>query len=184
MNSRLLKLTLLWSVLTLLVASCPPASASSAVIDSPDPIIQAECPPDSAQDGACITPTAIPATQTPNFTATASPLPESSATPTASVTPLPPTATPCPPNLCSYAFPYFLQRPIALPGNDVVDATYRFGTTQGGRREPHHGVEFLNAYGTPVLAAADGKVLFAGEDREPISEPGVWPQIFYGPFSY
>jgi murein DD-endopeptidase MepM/ murein hydrolase activator NlpD len=86
--------------------------------------------------------------------------------------------------LCSYSFTYFLQRPIALPGNDIVDATYRFGTTQGGRRDPHHGVEFLNGYGTPVLAAANGTVFFAGEDREPISEPGIWPLVFYGPYSY
>jgi hypothetical protein len=35
-----------------------------------------------------------------------------------------------------------------------------------------------------VLAAADGTIVIAGEDRDPISEQGVWPIIFYGPYSY
>jgi murein DD-endopeptidase MepM/ murein hydrolase activator NlpD len=86
--------------------------------------------------------------------------------------------------MCSYASPYFLKRPIAEPGNDGVDVTYRFGSTQGEMREPHHGVELLNSAGTPVLAAADGLVLVAGDDLEPTSERGVWPITFYGPYSY
>jgi murein DD-endopeptidase MepM/ murein hydrolase activator NlpD len=45
-------------------------------------------------------------------------------------------------------------------------------------------VEFLNGYGTPVLAAADGVVVVAGEDRQPTSAQGVWPITFYGPYSY
>ena len=66
------------------------------------------------------------------------------------------------------------QRPIASPGRDIWDIAYRFGSTQSGQREPHHGMEFLNSYGTPVLAVADGKVVVAGDDRE----------TFYGPYSY
>jgi murein DD-endopeptidase MepM/ murein hydrolase activator NlpD len=61
--------------------------------------------------------------------------------------------------------------------------TYRFGTTQGKKRDPHHGVEFLNRYGTPVLAAADGKVIVAGDDLKPTSPQGAWPITFYGPYS-
>jgi murein DD-endopeptidase MepM/ murein hydrolase activator NlpD len=56
-------------------------------------------------------------------------------------------------------------RPIAPAGNDQVDASYRFGSTQGKQRDPHHGVEFLNPFGTPVLAAGDGKVVVAGDDK-------------------
>jgi murein DD-endopeptidase MepM/ murein hydrolase activator NlpD len=85
--------------------------------------------------------------------------------------------------LCSYAAQFFLSRPIAPTGNDKVDVTYRFGNTQGKKREPHHGVEFLNPYGTPVLAAADGLVVVAGSDKEPTSERGVWPITYYGMFS-
>jgi murein DD-endopeptidase MepM/ murein hydrolase activator NlpD len=76
-----------------------------------------------------------------------------------------------------------LRRPIDPPANDSVDITYRFGSTQSHLRDPHHGVEFLNRLGTPVLAAADGKVVVAGTDLEPTSERGVWPITFYGPYS-
>jgi murein DD-endopeptidase MepM/ murein hydrolase activator NlpD len=44
-------------------------------------------------------------------------------------------------------------------------------------REPHHGVEFLNKFGTPVHAAGDGAVQFAGPDEEAVYSP--W-RDFYG----
>jgi murein DD-endopeptidase MepM/ murein hydrolase activator NlpD len=72
--------------------------------------------------------------------------------------------TPCSPDLCYYAGVFPLQRPISPPGTDTIEASYRFATTQHGTREPHHGVEFLNPLGTPVLAAADGVVVVAGND--------------------
>jgi murein DD-endopeptidase MepM/ murein hydrolase activator NlpD len=61
------------------------------------------------------------------------------------------------------------MRPIASTGGDAstgdaVDPTYRYGANQGGERETHHGVEFVNPQGTPVLAAADGVVIVAGDD--------------------
>jgi len=48
----------------------------------------------------------------------------------------------------------------------VVDPTYRYGNTQGGLLDTHHGVEFVNPQGTPVLAAADGVVVVAGTDYQ------------------
>ncbi len=54
---------------------------------------------------------------------------------------------------------------------------YRFGTDMGGEREIHHGVEFENPAGTPVLAAAEGVVRFAGVDSA--GELAPWPD-FYG----
>ena len=44
-------------------------------------------------------------------------------------------------------------------------------------RDPHHGVEFLNRFGTPVHAAGDGEVVFAGPDE--IAAHSPWA-IFYG----
>ena len=72
---------------------------------------------------------------------------------------------------------FLFQRPIPPTDNVKVDATYRYGSTQGGNREPHHGVEFPNDQGTPVLAAADGVVVFAGNDKDVTL---AWVPAFYG----
>ena len=70
-----------------------------------------------------------------------------------------------------------LQRPVKPPANDTVDPTYRYGSTADSRREPHHGVEFLNEFGTPIYAAGEGVVVFAGPDNSAVYSPWV---NFYG----
>jgi hypothetical protein len=89
-------------------------------------------------------------------------------------------AIPCDPfrmDFCIAEGHFILQRPIHLPANDLIDPTYAYASTANGTREPHHGVEFPNPSGTPVYAAADGTVLFAGPDKEAIYSP--WAN-FYG----
>jgi murein DD-endopeptidase MepM/ murein hydrolase activator NlpD len=96
--------------------------------------------------------------------------------PTSTATPTP---VPCDPSekYCIESGHFFLDRPIALPGTDTIDRGYPYGDTEGGKRDPHHGVEFYNASGTPVLAAADGLVVLAGND----SQTMVGPRFnFYG----
>jgi len=93
-----------------------------------------------------------------------------------------PTATPisCNPltvDFCITDGHFIFKNPIFLPGNTFVDTTYPYGSTQNGQREPHHGVELLNKFGTPVHAAGDGVVQFAGPDKEAIYSP--WKN-FYG----
>lgn len=74
-------------------------------------------------------------------------------------------------------WPFPLDHPIHAPGNDLPDASYRYGATQEGAREPHHGVDLSNAFGTPVYATAGGEVVFAGSDaQDPVSP---W-RNFYG----
>ncbi len=95
---------------------------------------------------------------------------------------LSPTATPVPcdpfaAEFCITDGHFVFQRPILPPANDSVEGTYRFASTAGGRRDPHHGVEFVNAAGTPVHAAASGVVVFAGPDKEAVYSP--W-ENFYG----
>ncbi len=151
-------------LLPLILSGCVPAAASSL----PSPTTSQKAP------GLVATSTAIPLS--PTIT-----LPMSPATPTATMEP-PPTATlqptpvptACPPDLCIFTGVFPFSRPISPRGTDSIETAYRFGSTENGTRDPHHGVEFLNPIGTPVLAAADGDVVVAGDDRK----------IFYGPYSY
>jgi len=105
------------------------------------------------------------------------PEPSTFAPPTLSPTPtqtftidVTPTTAPCNPleSYCIETGHFFLDRPIAMPGTISIDRGYPYGTTEGGTRDPHHGVEFNNASGTPVLAAADGRVVVAGDDSQKI----------------
>ena len=122
----------------------------------------------------------IEATQTP-IVITTKVIPTSTALPPTPFPSIPPTVeTPCDPlneDFCITDGHFIFQRPIHLPGNDLVDPTYRYGSTANGTREPHHGVEFPNQSGTPVYAAAEGTVIFAGPDKEAIYAP--WAN-FYG----
>lgn len=104
----------------------------------------------------------LPATTTTPLEMIATPS-ESNHTPTSSSTAR---STHCSFQISHHNGNFYLSRPISPPGRDYIDPTYRFGATQMGLREPHTGVEFLNSTGTPVLAVADGSVIFAGSDLE------------------
>jgi murein DD-endopeptidase MepM/ murein hydrolase activator NlpD len=162
-------------------ADCPNPAENAGAICKPPFLVTRTIPPLETvlptATGSAITQISTSLSQTPPISDTATLEPTTVPT-------LTPTTAPCLPDLCTYSSQFFLNRPIAPPNNDRVDLTYRFGSTQSGRREPHHGVEFLNPIGTPVLAAADGVVVVAGDDRQPTSQRGVWPITFYGPFSY
>lgn len=93
-----------------------------------------------------------------------------------------PTLTPvvCDPGTTDFCITdgrFIFQRPIKSPNNTFIDSTYAYASTANGQRDPHHGVEFLNQFGTPVYAAGDGMVLFAGSDQEALYSP--W-QNYYG----
>jgi hypothetical protein len=100
-------------------------------------------------------------TQSPDVQVTAE---NAQPTPTAGQTK--PAATPyiCTDEVCVFPGHFVFQSPIALPGNQLYEPSYPYGGTQDGTREAHHGVEFINPSGTPVLAAGDGTVIVAGND--------------------
>lgn len=120
--------------------------------------------PSSTVNGQRSAVTASPPTETPTR------LPTETSTPT----PLP-----CNPltGYCVEDGHFLFERPIALPATITIDRGYPYGSTEGGRRESHHGVEFYNASGTSVLAAADGLVVVAGNDNLTVYGPQA---KFYG----
>jgi murein DD-endopeptidase MepM/ murein hydrolase activator NlpD len=189
---------LLLSSLILISAACTPAAASvrqetpGAELFTKVPLTEPaqELAPQATSTTASLEGAVTPAiTQDTAIEASpTAPMPEASGELTPSITPA--SSTPAPPSadcsaqVCNYTAQYFLMRPVAEPGRNVVDNTYRFGSTQGQMREPHHGVELPNSSGTSVLAAADGVVVVAGDDRAPTSAQGAWPITYYGPYSY
>jgi murein DD-endopeptidase MepM/ murein hydrolase activator NlpD len=127
------------------------------------------------------TPTKTP-TITPSATITDTPPPISSATATDPAddpnnTPVPSWTPPPPDPSTQIGDHYHLRRPIADGGVNWVDRTYPYGGTAGGRLQVHHGVEFVNGRGTPILAAGDGVVIHAGNDGSTIFGP---QNAYYG----
>ncbi len=125
-----------------------------------------------------ITPTPTD-TLTPTNTLSPTPIPTS--TPIASATPTNPaddpnntpvpTWTPPPPDpSVQIADHYMLRRPIADGGANWVARTYAYGSNTGGL-QVHHGVDMENPSGTPILAAADGTVFYAGSDASALFGP-------------
>lgn len=96
------------------------------------------------------------------------------ALPTATATETPPPPTP---NDGLPADHYVMERPFVNVYADYGDRTYSYGLTSGGQYRPHAGLDFRNMEGTPVLAAANSIVEFAGSD----SADMFGPQLnFYG----
>jgi murein DD-endopeptidase MepM/ murein hydrolase activator NlpD len=58
----------------------------------------------------------------------------------------------------------FVGRPVPPHASFTVVASYRYGSTNQGRYETHHGVEFANPANTQLLAVAPGTVQWAGDD--------------------
>lgn len=92
---------------------------------------------------------------------------EPDATPTSDITGTPdaaPTWTPPPTPESRVPTHYWLSRPFAEQYVTYVDRNYPYGNTSNGKYEVHHGYEFPNPKGTPILSPANATVAFAGED--------------------
>lgn len=111
-------------------------------------------------------PTPLPPTDTPTATDTPTLTVTPSSSPTATATATP-TLTPTPARVAFFAF----ARPIGGRGVTDPDRTYPYGSTAQGNWPVHHGVEFFNPRGTPVIAAGDGVVYYAGDDSERLFGP-------------
>ena len=121
-----------------------------------------ECASGSETAGSCspgeILPSAPP--ESPSLPATQAPTEPPVETPTqAPASPQAGGSTSCDEEICVFSGAFPLQRPISADRREEIDPSYRFGTSNKGKRDLHTGVEFLNPTGTPVLAAAKGDVV-------------------------
>lgn len=88
-----------------------------------------------------------------------------------------PEAFNCDETFCQQIWPGWLERPIGEGFIRTIDRSYPYASRGDGTLDPHHGVEFPNGHGTPVLAAQSGQVVFAGMDNMKVVGP-FWG--FYG----
>ncbi len=72
---------------------------------------------------------------------------------------------------------YWLARPLPPTANLTVERGFPYGWTRNGTSPIHHGVDIVNRLNTPVLAAANGTVYYAGNDAERMFGPSP---DFYG----
>lgn len=96
---------------------------------------------------------------------TATRLPTDTRTPTPTGTPMAtvvPTRTPYP--LVEH---FLFGRPVLPDANQFPERFYGYGTTGRGEYEMHRGSDFVNPFGVPVVAVADGTVVVAGSDTLP-----------------
>jgi hypothetical protein len=115
-------------------------------------------------------------TPTPVSTAVAAPTPVQS-TPIPQIQPT--AALPCTAAWCIVPGHFYLSLPIAPPNKTIPESSYLFGSDEDGTRPPHHGVEFVNPGGTPILAAGDGTVEYAGMDHRVIfaEQPDIYGNL-------
>lgn len=133
---------------------------------------------------ACLVGTGIfvqctPGTITAVLAPTSTPTPTLTSTPTRTPTftpPPSPTVTPTP-EVMEPEDHYWLGRPFNMEHNNEPTRFYPYGSTAGGRYRIHHGADFPNSFGTPVLSSARGRVIVAGTDDRTVHGARVG---FYG----
>ncbi len=127
-------------------------------------------PTPAALSAPSVTPLTLhqpPPTQTPRpifASLTPSVVPQDTATPLPTSAPLAaPTQTAVPPAQMLDGQHLLLEWPL-LYGAAAFNRAYPYGDTNGQRLQVHHGDDLVRPTGTPILAAADGTVFYAGSD--------------------
>ena len=135
--------------------STPPFVDTNGARSTPAPNTQAASTPGDSNEPRIPSPTAEP-TQV-NATTELSP--------TEAAENAPATIESCVQEACTDKGLFLFDVPIGTGGRRSIDHTSRFGTYRKST-EAVRGAYFLNSSGTPVLAAAEGVVVVAGDDMQ------------------
>jgi len=184
-------------ILRTIFEAAPPREPQSAAAPAPAPTPTSQTTPAAQQSAETPSATPIPPTAAPSLTPAAALTPTTipAATPGAGEAsnapaiayPGHPQPTPPPAGVAILPWPghqesgephFHLSRPTGVDANRMADPGYAFGSTAGGRYRVHHGADTSNPSGTPLLAPADGVVLYAGPDDD-AHQYGPYPD-FYG----
>ena len=161
--TSIIRLLLLSTVLAACSITISPTQAPT-LTPATNEIDETPIPSETRSAAAPVLTATLPVLPTPGLTPSDQALPfETDPTPTQAGTQIYQSFG-CEQDGCFYSTHQILLRPIPVGNNLNVDTTYRYGSTQRGAREVHHGVEFVNPTGTPVIAAEGGVVEFAGND--------------------
>jgi murein DD-endopeptidase MepM/ murein hydrolase activator NlpD len=158
-------LTILTITLVIVSISCQfsgsgttPEGSVPATVETPDNSLEESPATPQAIEPQEATP--LPATEEPD----SGEEPEVEESPTQEPATVKEDPQPCEENLCVSSGSFLLARPIGSTGRNTIDPSYRYGDYRQAAQLTHRGVDFLNSTGTPVLAAADGEVVVAGDD--------------------
>jgi len=168
MRTRLfLPLIFISLVLAVAILSCqvggrtaePPQTTPPPVSTQASPTQVESEPAAPTEEPALAEPTNPPATEVPPPT-------QAAPAPTQAPPPAPAAESPagCAEEICILEGVFPLGRPVGQGGRLEFDPSYRFGEYHRSMRGANLGAGFLNSTGTPVVAAADGRVLVAGDD--------------------
>lgn len=152
--SRLPHLLVAVVALTMATISC--SSDSQTPPEATPTEVSQEATAPSVETAPDISPTPQSPTQTSQ--------PEPTAVPEPTLPPL--SENTCEEGVCVLPGTFVLERPVGGEGRVVSDHSARFGVYQAAKDDSSRGAYFLNSTGTPVIAAADGEVVVAGDDSQ------------------
>jgi len=158
-NVRIRILLFTGAILLVTLSCSQSASTPKAVTESP-------AFPVPGQGGAEASP--LPEVQTPPEATPEAPVEATSTAPAQPVESNPAAPEDCAKKTCFLQGSFLLARPIGPEGRFTIDTSSRYGTINKRTKEAYFGVQFLNSTGTPVLAAADGTVVVAGDDSKKV----------------
>lgn len=171
MKSKALPLILLGSLVLLSVTvSCQFATSLLGNSETPAPaVVITSASPETGGTEQPVEATAVPADEGEQTIQPTSPQATKASsdqtTPTSSPAESPTQAGPCTSkDSCIEDGNFLLARPVGGAGRKTIDISDRFGSYRSRTQDANHGVNFLNSTGTPVVAAADGVVVVAGDD--------------------